>query len=379
MRIGLNARLLASADQRGVNRYAAELARALAHAGAEVILFSDAPVHPTHGLYGLERVRVIASYERPRWKWQHGWLPHALAAEKVEVFHAPANWGVPWHSLCPVVATIHHLADRELPAGFARWSLRARLRHRIEQRIVVRRSPRLITVSEYTARSIGRFLGVPSERIAVTAPGAASAFEQPPTVSQARAIADRRGLIGPYFIHVGGFESRKNLELIVHALVALDPRDRMPVALVGARGPDAEAVAGLARAAGVERLLPQLGVIADAELAGLYACAAAVIVPSRLEGFALSVVEAMHVGTPAIVSSAGALPEIAGDAGIVVGPDDPAALAAAMRSLASDTATRDVLAAKARARASRFTWRAAAEQTMAVYEAIVKEAGTKPG
>lgn len=131
LRVGINARLLAGPDRRGFNRYTAELVRALAaDARVEPVLFSDAPIHPLHRLENIPRV---LRFVRPQPLWQHRWLPDALRREHIDVFHAPAHWGVPWHSPCPVVATIHDLADRERPELRTGGGLRAAARHEMEQ------------------------------------------------------------------------------------------------------------------------------------------------------------------------------------------------------------------------------------------------------
>ncbi len=375
VRVGLNARLLAAGDRRGFNRYAAELARALQASGrCEVVLFGDAPIHPEHGLGALEaHVEPV----RPQWRWQHAWLPGALRRARVDLFHAPAHWGVPLRSHCPVVATIHDLADRERPGDFAGVSFRAVARHRFEEWLVVRRAARILTVSEYSARCIERHLHVPGRRIAITVEGGEStAAARGSTDDQ---VPARLGLARPYFLVVGGFEARKNLGVIVQALATQAEADRVPVAFVGRRTRDADALLGAARAAGVERWVRVLDEVTDADLAVLLAGAVALVMPSRLEGFGLPVVEAMHAGTPSIVSDAGSLPEIVGDAGLVVPVDDAAALAAAMRRLATEPETRVGLAVRAAARAAQFTWKAAAEQTLVVYEGALREAGTTPG
>jgi glycosyltransferase involved in cell wall biosynthesis len=367
VRVGINARLLASPDVRGFNRYTAELARALAATGgAEIVLFSDAPIHRRHG---LDALRAVVGAVRPQLRWQHAWLPGALKAERIELFHAPAHWGVPWRSACPVVVTIHDLADRELPALRPPAGVAAAARHEVEQWLAVRRARRIIAVSEWTARSVARRLGVAPERIAVTVEGAAPAFDAPPGPEEVVAVREAFGLGGPYVVHAGGFDARKNLGALVAALAAMDEERRMTVALVGS-GAEGEEAARLEREAarrGVGRWLRFTGGVDDAALAALYAGAVAVVLPSWLEGFGLPVVEAMHVGTPAVVSSAGSLPEIVGDAGLVVAPDDPSALAGALLRLAGDGPLREALAAKARARAPHFTWKRAAEQTLRIY------------
>jgi len=373
MRIGLNARLLASDDRRGFNRYAAGLARALQASGrCEVVLFADAPIHPVHRLGALEhRVEPV----RPQWRWQHAWLPAALREARVDLFHAPAHWGVPLRSHCPVVATIHDLADRERPEDFAGTSLRAAVRHRFEEWLVVRRAARILTVSQYSARSIERYLRVTPGRIAVTVeggePAEAGAARDTGSAPDRIGAPARLGLVPPYFIAVGGFEARKNPGAVVRALAALGESERPAVAFVGRRTRDADELRVAALAAGVDRWVRVLGEVPDADLTTLLAGAVALLMPSRLEGFGLPVVEAMHAGTPSIVSDAGSLPEIAGDAGLVVPVDDAAALAVAMRRLVAEPATRAAFAARARARASQFTWKGAAEQTLAVYEEVL--------
>ncbi|HXY69859.1 MAG TPA: glycosyltransferase family 1 protein [Gemmatimonadales bacterium] len=366
LRVGVNARLLAGPDRRGFNRYTAELVRALAASGrVEPVLFSDAPIHPVHG---LEQIPRVLRFVRPQALWQHRWLPGALRRERIELFHAPAHWGVPWHAPCPVVATIHDLADRERPELAVHGGLRAAARHEMEQWLVLRKTRRIIAVSEWTAGSIARHLGVERERIAVTVEGAAPAFDHAPEPERVSAVRAEFDLKDPYFIYVGGFDERKNLGAIVEAL-GMQPQDRRAtVALVGEGGGGADALRKRAIRSGVSPWLRILGGMDDGRLAALYAGALALVLPSWLEGFGLPVVEAMHVGTPSVISTGGSLPEIAGEAGITFAPDDPGALAAAMRRVASDRAVRESLAAKARERAPFYTWRRAAEQTIRAYE-----------
>ncbi|HEY2804721.1 MAG TPA: glycosyltransferase family 1 protein [Gemmatimonadales bacterium] len=373
MRIGFNARYLASDDQRGFNRYTAELARALAALGHEVVLFSEGPIDPVHGLSEVAGISAVCRAVRPQARWQHLWLSGAIRRAKIEVFHAPAHWGIPLRCPCPTVATIHDVAGWELPGLFGDGTRAAAWRHRWEERLTTSRAARIITVSEYSARSIERYLGLDRARIAVTVEGAAPVFSRPQAQGRAAAIAGQFGVRAPWFLCVGGFETRKNLGLIVRALALLPPEERATVVLVGQRNEEAEALAEDARDLGVDRWLPQVDFLVEEDLAALYAGARAVIMPSLLEGFGLPVVEGMHAGTPAIVSSAGSLPEIAGDAAIVIDPGDAAGLAAAIRTLACDDRVQGALAARARARAPRFTWSAAADQTFKVYEEVLRK------
>jgi len=369
MRIGINARLLASPDQRGFNRYTAELVRALAKRGVEIVLFSDRPINAVHRLEGL---RAVVHPGKRQWRWQHRWLGGALERENIDLFHAPAHWGFPWRSKIPMVATIHDLASRELPHLFAGAPLRDRLRHGLEERLVVRKARRIITVSEFSADSIVRHLKVPREKITVTVEGAAPAFTTTAGERSAALVAFHR-LRLPFFACVGGFDARKNLVVLVEALARLPESERFQIALIGSPGPAAHALLARASALGVRDWLHLAGSLPDAEVAALLCAAAAVVVPSTMEGFGLPVVEAMHVGTPAIVSSAGSLPEIAGNAALVCRPDHPDDFAEAMTKLARNPDLRRSLADRALARAPLFTWEIAAQQTMDVYESVIRD------
>jgi glycosyltransferase involved in cell wall biosynthesis len=370
VKIGINARYLSSPSRRGFNRYTAELVRALAaHQQHEILLFSDKPIHEGHALGALGNVRAVIQPEKRQWQWQHRELGPSLVREGVDVFHAPAHWGLPWHSKVPAVATIHDLADREVPQHFADAPLKDKLRHRAEEWLVVRRAARIITVSEYSARSIAKHLDVKRERIAVTVEGAAPAFN-----ADARQRADEtiaaHGIHRPFYACVGGFDARKNLVVLVEAVARLPRELRPPIVLVGAPGPAAHKLMSRAAELGVRDVFKLAGILTDDELAAILSAAVSVVTPSTLEGFGLPVVEAMHVGTPAIVSDAGSLPEIAGEAAIVCPAEDPDAFAAALRRLIDEPALRDSLAAKASARAAGFTWARCAEQTLAVYASV---------
>ena len=344
--------------------------RALAAEGrVEPVLFSDAPVHPVHG---LERIRCVVEAVRPQALWQHHSLPAALRRERIDVFHAPAHWGVPWRSPCPVVATIHDLADRERPDLRAPAGVRVEARHGLEQWLVVQTARRIIAVSAWGAGSIARHLRVDPARIAVTVEGAAPAFDAPVDHALLGAVREQLGLREPYFLYVGGFDTRKNLGALVRALATLPADRRVTVALAGEGGEAAHALRREAVAAGVDPWIVLVGAVEDQTLAALYAGAVAAVLPSWLEGFGLPVVEAMHAGTPAVVSSAGSLPEIVGDAGLVFEPDDPAALGRALSRVASDPALRADLAARARSRAPLYTWARAASQTADVYLAAAR-------
>jgi glycosyltransferase involved in cell wall biosynthesis len=201
--------------------------------------------------------------------------------------------------------------------------------------------------SAHTGLDVERTLAIPAERIRVAHPGVRPVF---------RPDGDRADLGAPYVLTVATLEPRKNLDalLAAHALL----RDELLLAVVGAEGWGEQPV--LDRP-GVRRL----GFVADEELARLYRGAAVFAYPSRFEGFGIPVVEAMACGTPVVASAHPSLDEASGDVAVRADPDDPAAIAAAIREAA---ARREQLAARGLAHAARFTWRAVGEIYLRGYE-----------
>jgi glycosyltransferase involved in cell wall biosynthesis len=169
----------------------------------------------------------------------------------------------------------------------------------------------------------------------------------------------------------GTLEPRKNLEALIRAWLALDPSvrgDRL-LALVGPRGWDDAPILAAARDAGA-RLL---GRVSEDELRALYAGAAAFAYPSRYEGFGLPVLEAMAAGAPVVTSNVSSLPEVAGDAALLVDPQDTAAIGAALTRILTEPGLAEQLRARGRVQAARFTWERTARETLALLRDAARE------
>mgnify|MGYP001252775013 CR=1 FL=1 len=339
----------------GLRRYLGELLPELARAAPGVTWTGVSTSRPSDPPPGPFRWEVVPGPDASalRFAWEGLALPAALRALGPDVFFSP--WGaVPGNPRVPVVATLHDLAFLERPGSLP-------LRHRLYWNRVARRLPRataVIAVSEATrAAALARLPLDPSRvRVVPEAPSAAFRPADPARVAEARS---RHSLDGRYVLAVGAFEPRKNLETAVAAagLAARRLAAPLPLAVVG-REP-AGPVAGAPHAR-------RLGPLDDEELAALMTAAAAVLVPSLDEGFGLPVLEAMACGAPVIASRAGALPEVAGDAALLLDPLDGDAWAEAVASVAADEALSGRLRAAGPVRAALFSWRAAARATLEV-------------
>jgi glycosyltransferase involved in cell wall biosynthesis len=275
------------------------------------------------------------------------------------------------------VVTVHDTIAERFP-HLTLPSTRARLFWRLKVGLAVRQARLVLTVSEYSARSIASVLGVPRERIRVTVEAPAAAYS-PSGDADIAAAAGRLGLPAGvrWFVYVGGFNPHKRVDAIIraHARVAREQTPPPRLLLVGAVSGDVflgerERLRELIRAEGTEALVVWPGFVADAELRHLVSGAVASLLPSECEGFGLPAVEAAACGTPVIATLESPLPELLEGGGIFVAPGDVDAVSQAMRGLLCDEVRRQAMGRKARERTAALSWDAGARYALdALYEA----------
>jgi glycosyltransferase involved in cell wall biosynthesis len=330
MRIGIDARKI---EDFGIGTYIRGLLHELAANGDDTYV-AFAPERVAHLLPpGVEHVIVDAPHYSVR---ELVILGRAVDRAKLDLFHAP-HYIVPFTRV-PVVVTVHdliHLRHRNpLAPLYARQMIRRALR----------KSRRVLTVSEAVKREIVSTFGCAEDHVVVTPNGVGAPFSESGPAAEGR-----------YFLYVGNDKPHKNVEVLVDAFARID--DASLVLTGGA----------FERFKSRERVVVT-GFVDDTELAALYRGAIALVMPSREEGFGLPALEAMASGCAVITSNAAALVEITGDAALHVEPNI-ASLADAMTRIASDESLRATLASRGIARAKQFTWTRCAELTRAAYRA----------
>jgi glycosyltransferase involved in cell wall biosynthesis len=264
------------------------------------------------------------------------------------------------------VITVHDLAIYLRPDWFpARQPLSTRL---VVPRSIARAS-RIIAVSRNTAEDVERLFGAGGDRVTVIPEGVSARYRPLPSDSLGE-VRRRYRLPDRFLLFVSTLEPRKNLPTLLDAWEQLPEHDRLPLVVAGRWGWRAEAIK--ARVEKVRSGLHLLGGIPPADLPALYNLAACLVHPAWYEGFGLTPLEAMACGTPVIASNAASLPEVVGDAGLLVPPDDVDGWRVALDRVLHDPELAARLRQAGILRAAEFSWERAAESTWKVFRAAAR-------
>lgn len=318
---------------------------------------------------GLEGEPLPASFEvhhlraRPGWLWTPWAWPRMLRRQRADVAHAQHL--VPPYSPCPTVVTIHDVSFLRHPEWFPPRQVRI-MRWLIP--LSARRATRVHTGSHHAATEIAELCRVPRERIVVIPDAAAEEFT-PGDVEEARArVFAAYGLRDPYLLAVGLIQPRKNLPRLVEAFAQLAPRyPELTLAIAGRVGWREEELHRRLDASGLRQRVALVGAVGQQDLVALYRGARVMVYPSLYEGFGLPPLEAMACGTPVVASNTTSLPEVVGDAGLLVDPTSSEGIAAAIARVLDDPDLAADLSARGLQRAWLFSWRRSAQEHLALY------------
>jgi glycosyltransferase involved in cell wall biosynthesis len=367
MHIGINAHLLSLAHTyrgAGINRYIYNLLLNLALADQEyqyTVFLGDRRFPPNPGLT-LRTSWLPTTHPLVRIGWEQLVQPFVLWQEKIDLLHSLA-FVTPLLSPCPSVVTIYDLSFILFPKGF-KYSKRLYLT--LLTRPSARSAKRIITISESTKRDTVRLLGVSPEKVDVVYCGVDKPFCPLPE-REVASFRQKRGLPERIILFVGTIEPRKNVARLVEAYSRL--RDgQVKLVIGGARGWLYEEVFARVEELKLTGDVLFPGYIPPDELPLWYNAAELFVYPSLYEGFGLPPLEAMACGTPVITSNVSSLPEVVGEAGLTVDPMDSEGLAEAMNQVLSDGILRQSMREQGLARAGRFSWAKAAQETVEVYQ-----------
>jgi len=314
--------------------------------------------------------RAVVETSRPYSMAEQWRVPMAAARARADLLHEP-HYVLPPLTRCRTVVTIHdciHLRFPEyLPSRAAFAYAHAMIR------LAARKADRVLTVSDASKRDILHYTGVAPEKVVVVHNGLDTRFAAAPDADAIDRVRQRFQLDHPFVLYVGNIKPHKNLERLIAAFASMraDGPDGLKLVVIG---DETSKHPGLRQAVHRHRLDKHVrffGFQPAATLVTFYRLARAFVFPSLYEGFGLPPLEAMANETPVVTSNLSSLPEVAGDAAVLVDPYDVASIADGIRRAVTDEPLRQELIARGRARAREFSWARAAADTLAVYREVL--------
>ena len=371
MRIAIDARKL---RDYGIGTYVRNLLRHLARIDSttEYVLFCRTEDCGMVGELG-ENFRSVAEPALPYSASEQLRIPMDLRRERIDLFHAP-HYVLPPLTPCKSVVTIHDCIHLRFPQYLPNRLAYAYARSSLW--FATHRSNRVLTVSEASKRDILKYFRVPERKIDVIYNAIDERFGELPTPEEIERVRDRYQLNAPYVLYAGNIKPHKNLERLIEAFHLMrqgSPELRDVELLI--IGDEISKYATLRRAVHRHKLHKHVrffGFVPDQTLASLYRLANAFVFPSLYEGFGLPPLEAMASGTPVIASNVSSLPEVVGDAALMIDPYEPGAIADAMRQVLTDSQLRADLRARGFVRAREFSWERSVRRVREIYEEVME-------
>lgn len=372
MRIGIDATALPPQPV-GAGNYIIQLIRALAalEPDDEYVIFAQRSGRmlielPTSGRFHW---RVVDDMSPAlRLLWEQTVLPRLSWQEQIDVLHS-LHYTRPLWLGCASVVTFHDMTFFLYPHLHTRSK---RFFFPLATRFSARRAQAIIADSENTRQDIIRLLKVPKEKVFKVLLGVDPSFRPIRDSSLKRRIGEHYHLPEKFILYLGMVEPRKNLPLLIRAYKDLVNRGfEEHLVLAGRFGWMYEDVLRLVETFGLQDLIHFTGYISQNDLPVVYNLARVFVYPTLYEGFGFPPLEAMACGVPVITTNVSSLPEIIGDAGILIPADDQEALVNAMERILKDRGLRDELASKGPLRAGLFTWESTARETIKVYQRVL--------
>jgi glycosyltransferase involved in cell wall biosynthesis len=305
--------------------------------------------------------------------WEMAGVVRAGRRARIDLLHSP-YWTNPLWSPWPTVVTVHDVIQLVLPEY--QMLARQRVYFGLVTR-TLRRATAIVTVSECSRQDLIRTVGVPPERVFVVENAIPASLHRVTDRERLDAVRARYGLGERFILYLGANDLRKNLNRLIRAYAALPPalRDTHQLVVAGRQWPHDHPLYPDPRLVvaelGLQDRVVFTGGVPEEEKAALLSAATVFAFPSLYEGFGLPVLEAMACGTPVLTANTSSLPEVAGDAAMMVDPTSVTEISEGLAALLESPERRKTLAERGIERASRYRWSDVAERTIQVYERAV--------
>jgi glycosyltransferase involved in cell wall biosynthesis len=370
MRIGFDTHFISRAPATGNHTYTAELVQALISMDSqnEYVLYAvqDHPYY--HQFRGNSRVRIRYVLPLNGLARNFVWLPWVVAQDKLDVLHL--HFILPWFIHVPTVLAVHDL--------FYLHVTHPALSEKVLGQLTIwsaQRANHIVTLSEYSQQDIISQCSVNDSGVTAIPLAAHPRFSPIQSNTAISAIKEHLGIQRDYILFVGRTEDpRKNVLTLVDAYAQLIAQGNITAQLVvaGRHGPGTAKIKQRIQDLGLENNVLLPGIVPDDDLPVLLSGAKVFVYVSSFEGFGLPVLEAMACGTPTITSNVTSLPEVAGNAALMVKPGDVEELTQALRQVLNDPLLHRQMSERGLAQARQFTWERAARATLAVYQNAVR-------
>jgi glycosyltransferase involved in cell wall biosynthesis len=379
MRIGISTSVI-QRGRTGIAQYLFALLRAFGRSGSShqfflFVLEEDLPL--LEFARDFAELIIVSERHRPAVSnilWHQVALPRLARSLRLDVLHVPSYRRMLWAQPCATVATIHDLAPFHVRR---KYDLPRMMYGRVACRWLARRQHQIIAISHNTAHDIQQFFRIPSRQLTVIYNGLDHDRFHPTADPVAGGLLRREfQLEAPFFLYVARLEHPgKNHVRLLSAFEIFKKRtgSEWLLALAGSDWHGAAHIHTAIQFSPVREAVRVLGFVSDERLPDLYREARAFVYPSLYEGFGMPPVEAMACGCPVICSSRGSLGEVVGSAALIVDPESPESIAAALERLAAQAALRSRLSELGRPHAARFDWRTTGARTLEVYRAAAEK------
>ncbi|GAC1636630.1 MAG: glycosyltransferase family 1 protein [Herpetosiphon sp.] len=367
MNVAIDARLIAYRHG-GIAHYTSQLINTMVEAAPEITFTVCEHRKQSNPVAQGPNVRRRRFWTPPHHPWEQWTLPLELAPLRPSVIHAP-DFIPPLYWNGPMVITVHDLAFLRFPEildGEAR-------RYYGQINRAVQRAEGIIAVSHSTQRDLYELLGVEPKRVTVIHEAAAPLF-QPIDLSEEpdRTFGNHQLTRGSFILFVGTIEPRKNLLTLLSALKQCQEQGTLPLVIAGARGWLDQPVFDYVKQHRLEDKVWFIGGVDRLGLRWLYNACRMYVNPELYAGFGLTVLEAMQCGAPVIAADTSSLPEVLGEAGLLVNPHNVEGWSRALLSMMVDDRLCDDLRARGIKQAAQFTWQQAARATLGLYRRIAQ-------
>jgi glycosyltransferase involved in cell wall biosynthesis len=310
--------------------------------------------------------------------WEQVLLPRAAAREQLDLLHCTSNTA-PLRTAMPLVLTLHDIIYLEkTQAGSGSMTTYQKLGQTYRRLIVPRiipRCDRIITVSQFECQRIEKQLALPANKLLAVYNGVSSLFKPVSDLSALRQVRQAYGLPERFILFLGNTDPKKNVGNVLAAYASY-VKSASPIWPLVITDYSSERLEAMLQANGLPDLRQHIllpGYIPQNQLAIVYALAQIFLYPSLRESFGLPILEAMASGTPVITSNTSSMPEVAGEAALLIDPTKPEELSKAMLTLQNDPESRQKMAIQGLARTGLFTWRTMAEKVLRIYESVYQQ------